>query len=513
MGTGYENKTIQKIYLTPVADDAGVRQPLAGKLTITIPQSNERTFTSTVQQDGETYISLASKNGSLDSKADYYICVPALTLEKGYELHFVTTDNQVSRKRYSKAVTFSPNRITTINATLSSFKTSLLKNVELINSAKVHGVPTAFAKNTDGTVDVYKANNYELLNKTTSIESNNNPNFTSLDELPHYANIKEFRVNGAQNLVGKADLTSNKKLESIELVNSGLTEVDATNLSNVVSMSVKQWSGKQSVTSIKTTGMTALQSLDAYMTRVADIDLSTNIQLKTLNLARTLVQKVDLDNNPALESIDIYQARLTELKTDKNPVLKSINATGNGQLKSVNLANNTKLTHLDVSRCGLIGKVDLSKNLDLVSVNFASNGLMKEVDVTSNTKLTNLTCSNTHLTSLDLSRNTLLQTLNCSNNRDLKELVLTNNKKLATLQAFVTGISTIDLSHNLELSTLEIAQNHISNLDISMLGKLTKNISVGNQAGITLKLTLTQAQKNAIDFNADNNRRIDVVVK
>ena len=162
---------------------------------------------------------------------------------------------------------------------------------------------------------------------------------------------------------------------------------------------------------------------------------------------------------------------------------------GSNQLTSLDVSNNTALTHLD---CGSnrLTSLDVSLNTALKELYCDSNQLTS-LDVSNNTALTSLWCKSNRLTSLDMSHNTALKEFICEYNQ-LTSLDVSNNTALTYLECFGNQLTTLDISKNLEL-----------NLDRVLAG----NQSVGE---LTLYVNGTQISQT---LNRSYNDNVTVVLK
>ena len=141
---------------------------------------------------------------------------------------------------------------------------------------------------------------------------------------------------------------------------------------------------------------------------------------------------------------------LDSLDFSQNPNLKYLSCSGVpwfqqglSSLSSINLSQNTDLTHLIFNFCQ-VNNIDLSQNSNLSYLECPQNQL-NSLDVSQNVSLDTLICSYNQLNSLDVSQNPNLLYLECRNNL----------------------ISNLDVSQNSSLAHLECRNNErLSNLDL-----------------------------------------------
>ncbi len=113
--------------------------------------------------------------------------------------------------------------------------------------------------------------------------------------------------------------------------------------------------------------------------------------------------------------------------------------------------------------------IEACVNLETLVV---KNANIASVDLSQNTKLTHVECTDSNLAELNVSGCSELQTLNCSNNA-LTELNLGDNTKIASLQCSNNNITSLDVSNMTELAELNCGGNSIEALDLSRNDALT----------------------------------------
>ena len=389
LGDAFAGKRISKIMLIGNATAAGTLPVLSDTIMVTLP-TGAGTYTTTVKPSGKHYISLAKETGNLSEDVYYYMSVPATTLANGYELHFITDDQQECVRKYTRSMTFAANRIYPVSLTLNSFKSTILRNVPLIKATRA-----AFTTEEDGTVDIYKADNLEKLLGVKNIVSNTTAGvvgLTSFDELPYYKNVQVITMTAEPNIAGALDFTQNKSLTSVSLQSTKLTTVDVSNLPN---LSTLYLNSNTALTSVNTTGATNLANYTARIsTTLTAVDLSTNPNLISINFeGSTGLTALNLSAQTKLQGIRINSTKIAAIDVSKQPDLVTLVASTNTSLQSLDVSHNTKLTTLEV------GSTSISA-----------------LDVQNNVNLTTLKCNKCKLTALDVSKNVLLKVLDVSAN-------------------------------------------------------------------------------------------------
>ena len=133
-----------------------------------------------------------------------------------------------------------------------------------------------------------------------------------------------------------------------------------------------------------------------------------------------------------------------------------------GQVLTSNISG---ILTLNISALGIS---DLSgiESFDSLRVLYCVNNGLTSINVTQNTALTHLDVFSNNLISLDVSQNTLLQILQCESNQ-LTSLDITNNIELLDLQTQSNNLTNLDVSQNTKLTHLYCTNTNLSSLDVS----------------------------------------------
>ncbi len=159
-------------------------------------------------------------------------------------------------------------------------------------------------------------------------------------------------------------------------------------------------------------------------------------------------------------------------------------------LTEIDVSNNLKLTHLDVSFNQLV-QIDVSNNLELLSLSARKNQL-SIIDLSKNEELVNLDLYFNNFEAINISNNIKLKTISMGQN-DLTEIDLSNNIALVNLDLHTNSLNTIALSENTELKTLSLQQNKLSSTDLSqnvLLESLTHGSGNLTQIDISTNINL-----------------------
>lgn len=212
-----------------------------------------------------------------------------------------------------------------------------------------------------------------------------------------------------------------------------------------------------------------------------------------------------------LEDLQVHDFKINTLNNEKLPNLKTLmlsNLDPNfsvsyntelvnllsyfGTFENLDLSNNTKLVHVEVTYNHQLESIDLSKQTNLKHIKFATNNSLTSVDVSNHTNLKYATVAgNSSLTSINTSGCTSLVLLDAYNNINMTSLNVTGCTALKRLTAYienalyatdghgaltsVTGLTTCK-----ELELISLTQNSITTLNVSGLTKLRYMYATNN---------------------------------
>ena len=184
---------------------------------------------------------------------------------------------------------------------------------------------------------------------------------------------------------------------------------------------------------------------------------------------------LNVSNNTALTHLDCNENYLTSLNVSGSTALEYLDCDDNN-LTSLDVSTNTALTHLDFGS-NYLTSIDISNNTAL-QILVCFGGSLTSLNVSSNTALTDLTCAyNNSLTSLDVSNNTALTTLYCvHNNLADSSLIVSGAIALENLYCFNNSLTSLDVSTNTELITLDCQNNLLTQVAVdNILASLVAN--------------------------------------
>lgn len=193
---------------------------------------------------------------------------------------------------------------------------------------------------------------------------------------------------------------------------------------------------------------TSLKILNITGNKLDSINLSQNSKLTHFYGNFNEFIRVDTRKNPELTDFSLDNSEGTILDFTQNPKLEMLDIAGVG-FNTIDLSNNPNLTFLDLNSNNLTS-IDLSHQTNVLTLRLSYNP-MTTIDLSSLAKLKDLGFAAGHLTSIDLSY--------CP--------------ELTSLDVGSDSLTTIDVSNNLNLESLEVSGVNLETLDISMLTNLT----------------------------------------
>ena len=131
------------------------------------------------------------------------------------------------------------------------------------------------------------------------------------------------------------------------------------------------------------------------------------------------------------------------------------------------------LEELNLTECGLKGKVSLKSFKHLKSIDLSGNKI-KKIDISANKSLNSLNLMDNSLGSIDITNNSGLTDVNLGNNK-LSRLDISHNTNLKVLDVDSNRIENINFDNNRLLEKLHISLNPITKLDnLGVCSELTE---------------------------------------
>lgn len=183
----------------------------------------------------------------------------------------------------------------------------------------------------------------------------------------------------------RLDLSSNAAINSLQIVDGSLTDIDITGCPNLRDINLSN----NSLTSLDLSQNTALCKLDVSGNSIISLDISKNKELQSLDVSSNSISFLDLSDNAKLEIFSCCY----------NPAMTGLNLSNNFKLKDINCSYNTGMVSLDfpiqkgeISTLRIVGNniqnLQVNGMPSLTMLEIDSNlGKIEEVDLTGSTKL------------------------------------------------------------------------------------------------------------------------------
>lgn len=245
--------------------------------------------------------------------------------------------------------------------------------------------------------------------------------------------------------------------------------------------------GFNNLIKLETKGNPALEKLAAQDNSIAIVDLSANTNLTVLSLSKNQIKRIDLTGLSKLRDLRVAQnPRLSEL--DLSPVkalqVLDISETKMSKLPQGNLSEMIalnistlpgfeldlkrlpKLSVLNMADCA-ISELEFQYVPELKSL-WAPNNKLAKLDLSNNLEITQMQLNYNELKRVDLSKNIKLSKLYLGNNQLSEVLLPEKDSKLLIINySGNKGITNIDISKLRELRVLQLDATGVSKIDIS----------------------------------------------
>lgn len=339
-----------------------------------------------------------------------------------------------------------------------------------------------------------------------------------------YTNVQAAAYNGAININGLR-VFNFQGLEFFtnlqELYCSGIN-IQTIDISALKNLRVFDASSCQFLTSLTTGEMEKMEDFNiSRCPKLTGYDLNQlPSSLKSLKVISLKYASIPFDLFPNLETLEADMNLLTELDLQGNTTIKRISLSGNA-LTSVNLngcenleylvlSYNTNLSSIDISGCNHITdfflqntqiadldltpfagslkqlnvsyngmtSLDVSQCTELTYLECQSNNLTQAMDFSNNTKLTDLRIESNQVPSVNLKNCNQLQTLNCYSNEALASLILPDDQSHITLlNAFsIPNVTELNIGNMTAVEWFSVYVTGLTRIDISNVNQNAKGI-------------------------------------
>jgi hypothetical protein len=211
-----------------------------------------------------------------------------------------------------------------------------------------------------------------------------------------------------------------------------------------------------------------LKNLNLHDNQLESVDVSQNTKLTHLDLGENQITQINVAPLVNLDELSVDNNQLGAIDLSTNTKLKVLDLEDN-KLQSLQISHLDQLTQLDVSRNQLTN-LDYSKNVKLTDLSLGWN-LLSGVDVSMLPELSALNLAGLNLTSVDLSQNKKLADLRLMENK-LTVLDVSMLPLLANLSVYKNQLTALNLTLNTKLTDLNVLDNRLTSLDLSKLTDL-----------------------------------------
>ena len=352
----------------------------------------------------------------------------------------------------------------------------------------------------------YNVTNPTKINKIIASTYKTPANKAFTDQNFYNCVIDEYNYENFTKLPYTTSLT-NEQLKTIETLHCSGEDIESVEGISFITGLTDLTIGGKKIANIDVSKNINLISLNVNNIQLTELDLSKNTNLVQLFVSNNQLTTLDVTNNVNLKELWVDGNKLTNLDVSKNTNLEKLYADRNS-LVNINLEKNVNLIELWINYNKLIN-LDAANNINLVSLYVEGNQLknlkignnnqltklsagyneLNSLDVSGIINLTNLNLSANNLVSLDVSKNINLKELDVSTTRSifptntnrLTELDVSHNIKLEKLIAYNSNLNTLNLNGAISLTELNVSGNQLMNLDVSKNTNLTKLDVSGNQ--------------------------------
>ena len=289
--------------------------------------------------------------------------------------------------------------------------------------------------------------NFNFLNKFPRLESVNLQSIkaTRID-LSKNTKLKDLYISSAPRLVS---IKCPKSVQSLSLCETNISRLDTKGLRNLTDLTVRESIKLQT---LDVSSNKKLESINVGVSSLRSIDVRPCKKLTSLVCYDAKLSDLKIGKSTTLKSINVYDnKKLTDLDISQCPNLEEITASNTGitefdATKYRNLQElfleGTVIKTLNVTKC---------PKLTMLGV---SDTAIKTLNVTKCYKLRRLSVGNTAIKTLNVTKNRNLEGIYVSGDKKLKSLNLTQCLNLESLDISGSGITKINLTRNKKLKYL-----------------------------------------------------------
>ena len=409
------------------------------------------------------------------------------------------------------------NNLTTLN--VSNTRLSSLRLTGISNLTKLNANNSSL-ESIDGLEDLTKLTELDL--------SNNKISSLNVSKLTNLKTLRVSNYNTGYDAVLKNIILPSKDsgtgeylLENLSMGNNLITgKLDLSDYKKLVSLHV--YSSK--ITDIVLPHTGTLKTLSTAGSQIKNLDLSYNPGLTTITINSNVIQSLNLSNisslnKETLTTIIRSVPNITNLSLGNNQSLTGIsltNSESNSKLEKITVHTSSKeendnLTWITINNYPSLKTLTLGKLGKLKGLGLSNNSLTTITNLNNLTSITNINLNNNSLRSLNVSNLINLQTLKVNKQRDnnnkiFNSITLPSSDSLYCLEVSDNNLKTINLSNLPGLKQIDLTFNPYN------LG--TIKIQPGESFDITkaldsIKINSKSSIKKKYTYSYLNNEKID----
>lgn len=275
--------------------------------------------------------------------------------------------------------------------------------------------------NKDGEISLKEAKTVvELkLGFETKEEVTPDKKITSLEGLQYFTNLESLDLKNQ--FVSEAQPI--EKLSKLVYLRLAGNELKAINLTELTKLEDLRLFGNKQLKEIDLSRCLYLKQLYLQDTSIKELDLTKHKKLELALLNRSKLESVAFDGLPLLENISLVENNLTELSATHLPKLKELHANSN-QLTKVTLDGVPSLERLNLYKNKLT-EIQFPKLPKLMFL-FLFENQLKAVDLSNLPMLLTFAVSSNPLVELDFSKNPIIRNLEAEQMAKLEKINLYN---------------------------------------------------------------------------------------
>ena len=248
------------------------------------------------------------------------------------------------------------------------------------------------------------------------------------------------------NKLTRLDVSNNPKLHGLYCENNMIEALDVANNSNI---KVIDCSGNKIQGTIDCSAMPYLSKIDCSYNEVSELLLPHHSTVYEVSCGHNKISELDLSGLTGLDQLNCFENNISSISVDDLTSATEMSLYGNN------------LTSIDVSGCVNVQTLSVAENK------------LESIDLSNNTAIEGLYLFNNNLKSLDITQNTNIRWMNIEYNQIEGTFDISAQTMLSLFIANNNQIDNISFENNKNCLQIQLADNNLTNIDVSMLGSLS----------------------------------------